>query len=154
WLEDLDSDQTKAWVAAQQALTKQYLDGLKSRPAIKERLTALWNYERFGVPRREGARYVIARNDGLEDQGGLYTADAPHAEPKLLLDPNTLSADGTVALSGEVFTHDGALMAWGVSASGSDWQTWRVRDVSTGKDLPDEIQWVKFGTPSWARDGK
>ena len=154
WLEDLDADETKAWVAAQQSLTQDYLGKLEQRDAIAKRLTALWNYERWGVPRREGSRYIISRNDGLQNQEVLYTLDALDAEPKLLLDPNTLSKDGTVALSGEVFTHDGALMAWGVSASGSDWQTWRVRDVATGKDLPDTIEWVKFGVPTWARDGK
>jgi prolyl oligopeptidase len=154
WLEDLDADETKAWVAAQQSLTQDYLGKLEQRDAIAKRLTALWNYERFGVPRREGKRYIISRNDGLQNQEVLYTLDSLDAEPKLLLDPNTLSKDGTVALSGEAFTHDGSLMAWGVSASGSDWQTWRVRDVATGKDLPDTIEWVKFGVPSWARDGK
>jgi prolyl oligopeptidase len=154
WLEEIDSEQTRAWVSAQQKVTQAYLERLPAREAIGKRLTALWNYERWGVPRREGPRYVISRNDGLQNQAVLYTLPALDAEPKLLLDPNALSEDGTVALSGEVFTRDGSLMAWGVSASGSDWQTWRVRDVATGKDLPDTIEWVKFGTPTWAGDGK
>jgi prolyl oligopeptidase len=154
WLEDLDSEQTRAWVAAQQEVTQKYLTDLSAREAIGKRLTELWNYERWGVPRREGPRYVIARNDGLQNQEVLYTLESLDGQPKLLLDPNALSEDGTVALSGEVFTRDGSLMAWGVSASGSDWQTWRVRDVATGKDRPDTIEWVKFGTPSWAGDGK
>ena len=154
WLEDIDSEQTRAWVQAQQKVTNAYLEGVEAREAIKTRLTALWNYERWGVPRKRGERYVVTRNDGLQNQAVLYTLDSLDAEPKLLLDPNTLSKDGTVALAGRVFSEDGSKMAWGTSASGSDWEVWRVRDVATGKDLPDKLEWIKFRHPTFTKDGK
>ncbi|MCA9648893.1 MAG: S9 family peptidase [Myxococcales bacterium] len=154
WLEDLDSDRTRAWVAAQNELTFEYLDGIGFRDPIRERLTALWDYERWGVPSRHGKRYVVSRNDGLQNQAVLYTLDRLDGTPKVLLDPNALSDDGTVALSGTDFSHDGALMAYGVSASGSDWQTWRVRTVATGEDLVDRLDWIKFSGVAWTKDGK
>lgn len=152
WLEDLDSDDTKAWVAAQNKVTFDYLDTIPARDAIRDRLTALWDYERWGLPSKHGKRYVVSRNDGLQNQSVLYTLDSLDGSPKLLLDPNTLSDDGTVALSGTSFSKDGELMAYGVSASGSDWQTWRVRDVATGKEHADVLQWIKFSGVSWTRD--
>src|SRR5215472_2806835 len=117
-------------------------------------MTKLWNYERFTVPELEGGRYFFLHNDGLQNQNVLLVADSLTAEPRTLLDPNTLSADGTVALSGTAITDDGKLLAYGTAASGSDWQEWHVRDVSTGKDLPDLIKWVKFSGASWTKDGK
>jgi prolyl oligopeptidase len=152
WLEDLDSEQTRAFVAAQNEVTFGYLATIPAREAIRERLTALWNYERWGVPSRHGTRYVVSRNDGLQNQAVLYTLDRLDAPPTLLLDPNALSADGTVALAGTDFSHRGDLMAYGTSASGSDWQTWRVRDVATGKDRDDVLEWIKFSGVAWTRD--
>ncbi|MGB8509262.1 MAG: prolyl oligopeptidase family serine peptidase [Pyrinomonadaceae bacterium] len=154
WLEDLDSAETKAWVEAENRLTFAYLNEIPERARIKERLTKLWNYERFGVPTKEGSRYVYTKNNGLQNQSVLYTVTSLDGEPKLLLDPNTLSTDGTIALGGTSFTQDGKLMAYGLAASGSDWEEWRVRDVETGKDLPDTIKWVKFSGASWATDGR
>jgi prolyl oligopeptidase len=154
WLEDLDSADTRAWVEAQNKLTFAYLNEIPARRQIKERLTKLWNFERFGVPYKEGNRYFFSRNTGLQNQSVLYTVTSLEGEPQLLLDPNTLSQDGTVALSGYTFTQDGKLMAYGLSSAGSDWQEWRVRDVETAKDLPDVIKWVKFSSASWAKDGK
>ena len=154
WLEDLDSPATQAWVEAQNKLTFGYLAQIPQRALIKERLTKLWNYERYGVPSKEGDRYVYSKNDGLQNQSVLYTVPTLEAEPRVLLDPNKLSADGTVALAGTSFTDDGKQMAYGLAASGSDWTEWRVRDVATGKDLPDVIKWVKFSGASWTKDSK
>ena len=154
WLEDDNSAETKAWVEAQNKVTFAYLEQIPQRAAIKTRLTELWNYERYGVPFKQGGHYFIAKNDGLQNQSVLYTMTSLDAEPKLLLDPNKLTADGTVALSGYDISDDGNLMAYGLSTAGSDWQEWKVRDVSTGADLPDHIKWVKFSGASWTQDGK
>jgi prolyl oligopeptidase len=154
WLEDLDSDETRRWVEAENKLTFGYLSEILVRPVIKDRLTKLWNYEKFGVPSKEGKNYFYSRNSGLQNQSVIYTVTALDGQPRLLLDPNTLSADGTVALSGMSVSHDGKLMAYSLSASGSDWQEWKVRDVNSGKDLSDGIKWVKFSGASWTPDNK
>jgi prolyl oligopeptidase len=154
WLEDTDSAETHDWVEAENKVTFSYLDQIPYRGAIRERLTKLWNYERFTVPGQEGGRYFYEHNNGLQNQNVLLVADSLNAEPRVLLDPNTLSSDGTVALTGRTITDDGKLMAYGTAASGSDWQEWHVRDVDTGKDLPDLIKWVKFSGASWTKDGK
>jgi prolyl oligopeptidase len=154
WLEDTDSADTKAWVEEENKLTFGYLDQIPYRKAIRDRMTKLWNFERFTVPRREGGRYFYQHNNGLQNQNVLLVADSLTAEPRTLLDPNTLSSDGTVALAGTAYTEDGKLLAYGTAASGSDWEEWHVRDVGTGKDLPDLIKWVKFSGASWSKDGK
>ena len=154
WLEDDNSEATKAWVQAENKLTFAYLDQIPERAAIKQRLTELWDYERFGVPMKEGGRYFLTRNDGLQNQAVLYTMTALDAEPAELLDPNTLSVDGTVSLAGYSISHDGNLMAYGLARAGSDWEDWKVRDVLSGKDLPDEIHWVKFSGASWTKDNQ
>jgi prolyl oligopeptidase len=153
WLEDVDSPQTQAWIAEENALTQAFLEDVPGRERIRTRLTELWNYERRSVPERVGAQYAWFRNTGLQNQPVLYvTRDL--AEPgRVLLDPNTLSADGTVALSGASFSEDGTRLAYSISSSGSDWQEWRVRDVMTGQDLPDLVRWAKFSAASWKRDG-
>jgi len=153
WMEDLDGAETKAWVDAENKVTYDYLAEIPCRSRIKDRLTRMWNYERFGLPEREGQRYFISRNNGLQNQGVIYTMDSLDGTMHELLDPNALSKDGTIALSGMSASDDGNLMAYGLSSGGSDWQEWRVRDVRTGKDLPDLIQWVKFSGASWAKDG-
>jgi prolyl oligopeptidase len=154
WLEDTDSAETHAWVEAENKVTFGYLDQIPYRPAIRERLTKLWNYERYGVPEMEGGRYFYDHNSGLQNQGVLLVAESLNAEPRVLLDPNTLSADGTVALAGRAISDDGKLMAYGIAASGSDWNEWHVRDVDSGKDLPDILHWVKFSGASWTTDNK
>jgi len=154
WLEDTDSADTMAWVQAENKLTFSYLDQIPYRPAIHERLTKLWNYERYGVPEQHGGRYFYQHNNGLQNQNVLFVADSLNAEPRVLLDPNTLSSDGTVALSGQAITDDGKLMAYGTAASGSDWMEWHIRDVDSGKDLTDLVKWVKFSGASWTKDGK
>ncbi|QUV85748.1 prolyl oligopeptidase family protein [Chloracidobacterium aggregatum] len=155
WLEDADSPETKAWVEAQNKVTFGFLESIPERARLRERLTQLWNYEKFGVPFREGDRYFFTRNDGLQNQSVLYvgrTPDDPQA--RVLLDPNTLSSDGTVALTGYAVSDDGQLLAYGLATAGSDWNEWRVRNVETGEDLPDRLQWVKFSGASWTKDGK
>jgi len=154
WLEDLDSAETRAWVEAENKLSFGFLESIPQRTPIKERLTRLWNYEKYGIPVREGNRYFYTRNSGLQNQAVLYTVTSLEAQPQQVLDPNTLSADGTVALSGMQVSPDGKLLAYSLSASGSDWQEWKVRDVETSKDLSDDLKWVKFSGASWTRDGK
>jgi prolyl oligopeptidase len=154
WLEDTDSADTHGWVEEENKLTFGYLEQIPYRKAIRDRMMKLWNFERFTVPRQQGGRYFYQHNNGLQNQNVLLVAESLPAEPRQLLDPNTLSSDGTVALAGEAITDDGKLMAYGTAASGSDWEEWHVRDVDTGKDLPDLIKWVKFSGASWSKDGK
>src|SRR6185503_497961 len=154
WLEDLDSAETRAWVEAENKLTFGFLESIPASMAIKDRLTKLWNYEKYGIPFKEGKRYFYTRNSGLQNQAVLYTVPSLDAQPQMVLDPNTLSPDGTVAVSGMEVSPDGKLLAYSLSASGSDWQEWKVRDVETSKDLSDRLNWVKFSGVSWTRDGK
>ncbi len=153
WLEEVDSPETKAWVAAQNKVTFGFLEQIPQRGKIKDRLTQLWDFERFGMPEKRGDRYFYTRNDGLQNQAVLYVADSLDATPRVLLDPNKLSADGTVALAGWTASEDGKLLAYGLAGAGSDWREWKVRDVATGIDLPDQVKWVKFAGASWATDG-
>ena len=155
WLEDDTSPETAAWVAAQNQVTFSFLESVPERAAIKRRLTELWDHERVSLPSREGSWTIFSRNDGLQNQPVVYRARGLEAEPEVLLDPNALSEDGTVALAegGMAFTDDGRLMAWAEASSGSDWRTWRVRDVATGEDGPDEVRWSKFSGAAWRKDG-
>ena len=153
WLEDPDAPASRAWIDAENALTESFLAGVPARARIRERLRALWNYERFGLPRDEGGRTYFTRNDGLQQQAVLWVQDSPDAPPRVLLDPNTLSADGTVALSEYAPSPDGRLLAYSVSEAGSDWTEWRVRDVASGTDRADRIRRVKFSGVSWFPDG-
>lgn len=153
WLEDDNSPETKAWVTAQNRVTFDYLGKIPQRAEIHKRLTDLWNFERYGVPFKEGGRYFFSRNDGLQNQSVLYTLSSLDAEPRVLLDPNKLSDDGTVALAGTAVSHDGKYLAYGVSVAGSDWEEWKVRDVQTGRDTGDDLKWIKFSGASWAKDG-
>lgn len=154
WLEDADAPRSREWIMEQNRLTAQYLEEIAARPRIQQRLTDLWNYEKYGVPFKRGGRYFFMRNDGLQNQSALYWMDALDAEPKLLLDPNTLSEDGTVALMGYAVSNDGQLVAYGLSASGSDWMDWRVREVESGQDRTDHLQWVKFSGAAWTSDSQ
>jgi prolyl oligopeptidase len=154
WLEDANSAETKTWVDAQNKVTQAFLGQIPERETIKQRLTKLWNYERFSVPYKESGRYFYSRNDGLQNQAVLYTMKSLADTPRMLLDPNTLAADGTVALAGSAVSPDGKYLAYGTAASGSDWNEWKVRDIDTGKDLDDHLKWVKFSGASWTPDGK
>jgi prolyl oligopeptidase len=154
WLEDPNSEETQAWIAAQNELTFGYLNQLPQREAIKQRLTELWNYEKFGTPFKRGDRYFFFKNDGLQNQDVLYTLTDLEAEPTVLIDPNSFSEDGTIALSGLAISEDAKLIAYGISSSGSDWQEWKVREVETQTDLPDHLQWIKFSRAEWTKDGQ
>ncbi len=153
WLEDDNSSETAAWVEAQNKVTSTFLEAVPSRGKIKERLTKLWNYERFGVPLERGGRLFFMRNSGLQNQRVLYTTDTHEAPPRVLFDPNTLSKDGTVSLAGYAVSDDGEMLAYGLSRAGSDWQDWHVREVATGLEREDLVEWVKFSSVSWAKDG-
>jgi prolyl oligopeptidase len=152
WLENLHSSQTQQWIDAQNALTFAYLDTIPQRDPLRERLTELWDYEKYSVPFKRGGRYFFTRNDGLQNQAVLYWLDHLNGEPRELLDPNTLSEDGTVALTGYTVSDDGQLLAYGLSAAGSDWMEWRVREIDTGQDRDDLLQWVKFSDAAWTPD--
>jgi prolyl oligopeptidase len=154
WLENLDAPETHEWVAAENALTAQFLSTSTARAAIRERLTQLWNYPKYGAPMREGGRLFFFENSGLQDQSVLYVQDRADAEPRALLDPNGMSTDGTVALSAVAASSDGRYLAYGLSASGSDWQEFHVRDVATGADLSDTLRWIKFSGIAWTKDSR
>ena len=153
WLEDDNSEETKAWVAAQNRLTRQYLSTVAPREAIRNRIAELYDYERRGVPQVENGRYLFTINTGLQEQAVLHIARGVDADPAVLLDPNKLSADGTVALRGRWLTQDGRLMAYGLSRAGSDWREIHVMDVESGKELAvDSLTRIKFSGASWTPD--
>jgi prolyl oligopeptidase len=152
WLEDLDSPETAAWVKAEDDVTFNFLEQIPARKKIKARLTHFWDYEKYGVPFKEGGRYFFSKNDGLQPQAVIYVTEALDAEPRVLIDPNKLSPDGTVALAGLDISDDGKLMAYGLSTAGSDWVEYHVRDIDTGQDLADDLKWIKFSGASWTKD--
>jgi prolyl oligopeptidase len=171
WLEDDNSPETGAWILAQNRVTETYLSQIPKREKIRERLTELWNYERYGLPWNEGDWYFYTHNNGLQNQSVLMVADrksfrartnSPLPNPlpegeeaaRVLLDPNTLSADGTVSLTGSRVSDDGKYLAYGLASGGSDWNEWRVREVASGRDLDDHLKWVKFSGASWTKDGR
>jgi prolyl oligopeptidase len=154
WLEDAEATATHAWVEAQNQVTFALLEGIPARSRLQERMTQLWDYEKYGIPFKEGDHYFYFKNDGLQNQSVLYTLKGLDGEPRVLLDPNQLSPDGTIALSGMAISDDGNLMAYALSTGGSDWQEWRVRSVDTGEDLTDRIEWSKFSGASWTLDGQ
>jgi prolyl oligopeptidase len=152
WLEDDRSAETAAWVAAQNQVTQAYLGGIPERKAIETRLTKLWDYEKFGAPSKRGKYYTYSHNTGLQNQGVLYVTTDLKEQGRVLLDPNSLSTDGTVSLGGTVFTEDGRLMAYSLSKGGADLNVWKVRNVDTGLDLPDELPMGRNGVGGWAKD--
>jgi prolyl oligopeptidase len=153
WMEDVDSAELKTWVGAENALTQSYLAKVPGRDGMLKRLMELTNFERYTAPARRGTRYFYAHNSGLQNQNVLYWQEGLDGEPKVLLDPNTFSEDGTVAISGLSITDDGSLAAYSIADAGSDWVKWHVREVATGKDLPDLVEWSKFSGASWLKDG-
>ncbi len=154
WLEDDNSAETKAWVKAENKVTFDYLNQIPERAKIKARLTELWNYEKYTAPSKQGNYYFYSKNDGLQNQSVLYVADSTTDKGRVLLDPNKLSTDGTIALSGLAISDDGKTMAYGLSGAGSDWQRWKFRNVATGEDLPDVLEDIKFSGASWTKDGR
>ncbi len=154
WMEDLESSEIRDWIEAQNALTSQYLENLPQREKIRARMTALWNYEKYSAPFKRAGRYFYFYNDGLQNQNVLYWMEDLADEPQVLMDPNTFSEDGTVALSGVAVSRDGQFLAYGLSDGGSDWQTWHIRRVDDGQDLADVVAWVKFSGASWDKAGE
>ncbi len=152
-LEDLDAPATGQWIEAENKITFDYLEKIPERNRINKRLTALWDYEKFGIPFKEGDNYFFSKNSGLQNQSVFYFASSLPGEPRALIDPNTLSADGTVALSGTAVPENGKLVAYGLATAGSDWQEWKVREIDSGKDREDHLKWIKFSTASWDHDG-
>jgi prolyl oligopeptidase len=153
WMEDVDSAELKTWVDAENELTQAYLSQVPSRETMQKRLMELINFERYTAPVRRGTRYFFSHNSGLQNQNVIYWQEGLEGEPKVLLDPNTFSADGTVAISGMSVTDDGSLAAYSIADAGSDWVKWHVRDVTTGNDLPDIVEWSKFSGAAWLKDG-
>lgn len=152
WLEDTDSAETAAWVHDQNAVTTSYLETLPTRQAILQRLTQVWDTTRWGVPYEHGGRWFFTRHDGGADQPVLRVGETAAGDGRVLIDPNTLSGDGTVALTSWHVSGDGRRVAYATSSAGSDWMTWRVRDVETGADLADVVEWSKFSNASWLPD--
>ena len=153
WMEDVDSGEVKTWVDAENVLTQSYLKDIPQRAKIHARLMELANFERFSAPERENGRYFYERNSGLQNQAVLYWQQGPGGEAKVLLDPNTLMKDGTVALDSFSVTDDGTKIAYALAEAGSDVQKVHVRTVATGVDLPDVVDYVKFSGISWLKDG-
>ena len=154
WLEDQNGAETAAWVKAENDVTFPYLRALPEREKIKKRLTELWNYARYGSPFREGGQYFFYKNSGLQNQSVLYVQKTLTDSARILLDPNTLSSDGTVALTSIAIASNGKLLGYGTATSGSDWNEFHVRDIATRKDLPDTVRWVKFSGMNWTKDAR
>ncbi|MCH8218816.1 MAG: hypothetical protein IH892_18820 [Planctomycetes bacterium] len=151
WLEEdvRQSPRVRDWVTAQNKVTFDYLAKLPRREQIEKRLTALWDYEKHGMPSKVGGRYVMSKNDGLQNHSVIYVAESLEGPRRVLFNPNEWSEDGTVSLGGLSFSHDGALVAYAVQDAGSDWRTWKVRNVATGKDLGDSLSYLKFTGVAW-----
>src|SRR6185437_16236194 len=156
WLEDdvRESKAVEEWVEAENKVTQAFLSKIPQRDGIKKRITDLWNYEKVSAPSKVGGKYFFYKNDGLQNQSALYVQEKLDGPARLLLDPNTWSKDGTIALAGTALTDDAKYLAFGKAVAGSDWNTWHVLEVATGKQLDDELKWVKFSGASWTLDDK
>ncbi|MEO5642150.1 MAG: S9 family peptidase, partial [Bacteroidia bacterium] len=153
WLEDDNSDSTKKWVNAENAVTQNYLARIPFRDKIRDRLRKIWNFEKMSAPYLKGKRYFYSRNDGMQNQSVMFYKDGLNGEGKLLLDPNKLSTDGTASLAGTEVSHDGKYMQYGISKAGSDWEEFYVMEIATGKLLEDHLKWIKFSGASWKDNG-
>ena len=153
WLENDKSQETEAWVKAQNEVTFSYLSKIPYRDKIKERLTSLWNFETMQAPFKKAGKYFFFKNNGLQNQDVLYMQNSLTDEPKILLDPNTLSEDGTVSLGGYSVSNDGKYLAYQISKGGSDWNEIFIKEIETGKDLEDHIKWIKFSGIAWYKNG-
>lgn len=153
WLEDLDSEATHRWVEEQNAISRPRLESIPHRAWLKQRLTALWSYERFGVPVKEGGRYFYLHNDGKQNQSVLFVTDSVDSPGRVLVDPNTVRDDATVALADFTPDRKGDVVAYAFSDGGTDWQVWKFRRVQDGRDIPDTLRFTKFFGVSWAHDG-
>jgi prolyl oligopeptidase len=155
WLEDdvRTSAQVEEWVTAQNKVTFGYLEATAQREPLRKRLTELWDYEKYSSPFKTGGRYFYFHNSGLQNQSVLFTMNSLKSEPRVLIDPNTWSADGTVSLSGLAPSDDGKYIAYGIQDAGSDWLSWKIMEIDSGKILDDELKWIKFSGMSWTKDG-
>jgi prolyl oligopeptidase len=153
WLEDDKSAETGEWVKAQNKVTFDYLSTIPFRDKIKERLTKIWNFEKVSAPFKKGKRYFFYKNDGIQNQSVLYVQEGLNGSPKLLLDPNTLAADGTASLGGLGVSKDGKYLAYSINRAGSDWSEIYTMEIESGTKLKDEIKWVKFSDIAWKGDG-
>jgi len=153
WLEDDMSEETAQWVKKQNQITFDYLEKIPFRNALKDRMTDMWNYAKMGIPEKKGDLYFYSYNSGLQNQSTIYVKKDLSAAGKVFLDPNAFSEDGTVALSAFSVSNDTKYAAYGISRGGSDWKEFFVRDIETGKDLDDHIEWIKFSGISWYREG-
>ncbi|MGH9199323.1 MAG: S9 family peptidase, partial [Acidimicrobiia bacterium] len=154
WMEALDSKEVADWVAASNAVTEPYLEKLPLREHFNTRLTELWNYARVSVPIVKGGKLFYSRNTGLQRQSPIFVRTSVTAPPSLVIDPNIISEDGSVSLSQWMPSPDAKLLAYGLAEGGADWNTVRVRDIASGKDLPDEVRWMRFSSISWTNDNK
>ena len=152
WLEQADAPETRAWVDEQNAYTEAFLGAIPAREQIRARLTQLWNYPRYSAPVKKGARYFFSKNSGLQNQAVLYRQDSLQGEALVVIDPNTLSEDGTSALTTQAFSKDGSMLVYGVSLHGSDWQELHIRRIESGEDAPETIRWCKFSSIGWKHD--
>ncbi len=153
WLEDDNSAETTQWVTEQNKVTDTWMEKVPYRNDLKERLTGLWNYERYGVPFHKGNFYYFFKNDGIQNQSVLYIQDSLDGEARVFLDPNKLAEDGTTSLSEYKVSHNGKYFAYAISKAGSDWNEIYVMETATGKQLTDQLEWVKFSTIAWRGDG-
>jgi prolyl oligopeptidase len=154
WMEALDSRDVVDWVKAQNAVTEPYLANLPLRKHFQDRLTQLWDYARVGMPQIEQGRLFYARNTGLQRQSPVFSRTSIDAPPALVIDPNAISEDGSLSLSQWRVSPDGKLLAYTMSEGGADWETAKVRDLAAGRDLSDDVQWMRFSDLSWTKDSK
>src|SRR5262245_14390443 len=154
WMEALDSKEVADWVAASNAVTEPYLKSLPLREHFNRRLTELWNYPRVGLPILEHGQVFYSKNSGLQKQAAVYVRASFDAPPSLVIDPNVISPDGSLSLAQWMPSPDAMLFAYGLSEGGADWRNVRIREITSGKDLPDEIRWMRFSEISWTKDSK
>jgi prolyl oligopeptidase len=153
WLEEMNSPETQQWIKAQVEVTDRYLSSIPFRPQLKARLMELWNYERYSAPSKKGNYYVFSKNDGLQEQSVIYIQQGLGGKPEVLLDPNTFSADNSISLADYSFSKDYKYLSYGISRGGSDWREFFVMEVKTREKAADHLQWAKFSSTTWYKDG-
>lgn len=153
WLEDNNSEETNNWIVTQNKITFDYLDKIPFREKIKNRLTELWNYEKYSAPSKIGNRYIFSKNDGLQEQNVYYIQEGLNGKPVVFLDPNNFSNDGSISLAGMSFSNDYSYVSYMISKGGSDWREIFVMDTHSKELLDDHIKWSKFSGMAWYKDG-